>query len=197
MAEHVLYVTSGSASRQVPLSLHASCTLNPASLKSPCEKRHIIITIPLNAHRYFLLCGRGRLKLRQLESANYTVLHSKYLLRTCFKYYEAVSGNQNYKKRIISRIFYTLLARKIPIYPSKFKNIRKNSVMTTYFTHSQLLTSQIVFPLLAPRNKSRELTTEVSRCLIDLTIEQQILFMELLNPSFRDNFFLNKWLPSL
>ena len=197
MAEHVLYVTSGSASGQLPLSLHASCTLNPASLKYPCEKRHIIITIPLNAHRYFLLCGRGRLKLRQLESVNYTVLHSKYSLRTCFKYYEAVSGNQNYKKRVISRIFYTLLARKIPIYPSKFKNIRKNSVMTTYFTHSQWLTSQIVFPLLAPRNKSLELTTEVSRRLIDLTVEQQILFMELLNPSFRDKFFLNKWLPSL
>ena len=69
--------------------------------------------------------------------------------------------------------------------------------MTTYFTHSQLLTSQIVFALLAPRNKSRELTTEVSRRLTDLTTEQQILFMELSNPSFGDKFFLNKWLPSL
>ena len=87
----------------------------------------------LDTHRC-LLWGRGCLKLSSSQQiAHYSTQNDSLLplfvtdvvlvIKTCFR-------NQTHKKRTVSRIFITLLTRKIPrMFPSNSKNKLKNSTV--------------------------------------------------------------------
>ena len=122
--------------------LHANYTLNPVSLHISCKSFIQNQSVLPRYPSLFLTILKARATeatrstLRHLESANSTLLHTKWLPCPDIRYERGLSIKNTFnrikhKKREVSRIFSALKPRKIPILSSNSKNTFTLMVITT------------------------------------------------------------------